>query len=123
MILTYTIIEMQLFDTFLMIRAAPENPLQWQLQGLAGPIGWISARGEGRGRGYFMILIVIDWILARGEGRGRGYNRLDVDHHEDENHDDHQGHNDDQQVSVKGKGAMITFWLVGEEPALRAARF
>ena len=70
-----------------------------------------------------MILIVIDWILARGEGRGRGYNRLDVDHHEDENHDDHQGHNDDQQVSVKGKGAMITFWLVGEEPALRAARF
>ena len=26
------------------------------------------------------------------------------------------------QVSVKGKGAMITYWLVGEEPALRAAR-
>ena len=65
MILTYTIIEMQLFDTFLMIRAAPENPLQWQLQGLAGPIGWISARGEGGGRGYFMILIVIDWVTIR----------------------------------------------------------
>ena len=93
---------MQLFDTCLMIRAAPENPLQWQLQGLAGPIGWISARGE---------------------GGGRGYNRLDDNHHEDENHHDHQGHNDDEQVSVKGKGAMITFWLVGEEPALRAARF
>ena len=31
------------------------------------------------------------------------------------------GH-DTAQVSVKGKGAMITYWLVGEEPALRAAR-
>ena len=29
---------------------------------------------------------------------------------------------DTSQVSVKGKGAMITYWLVGEEPALRAAR-
>ena len=37
-------------------------------------------------------------------------------------HDDYGDH-DNHQVSVKGKGAMITFWLVGEEPALRAARF
>ena len=41
----------------------------------------------------------------------------------DEYDDDHDGtyHHYDQ-VSVKGKGAMITYWLVGEEPALRAAR-
>ena len=32
------------------------------------------------------------------------------------------GDHDTSQVSVKGKGAMITYWLVGEEPALRAAR-
>ena len=41
----------------------------------------------------------------------------------DEYDDDRDGayHHYDQ-VSVKGKGAMITYWLVGEEPALRAAR-
>ena len=39
-------------------------------------------------------------------------------------HNDYQWDpNDGQQVNVKGKGAMITYWLVGEEPALRAARF
>ena len=27
------------------------------------------------------------------------------------------------EVTMKGKGAMVTYWLVGEEPALRAARW
>ena len=38
------------------------------------------------------------------------------------NDDYNNGDHDTSQVSVKGKGAMITYWLVGEEPALRAAR-
>ena len=38
----------------------------------------------------------------------------------DDNYDN--GDHVTSQVSVKGKGAMITYWLVGEEPALRAAR-
>ena len=38
------------------------------------------------------------------------------------NDNHNNGDHDTSQVSVKGKGAMITYWLVGEEPALRAAR-
>ena len=59
--------------------------------------------------------------------------RGEVDDDDDDGDDDHDYDEQDDmmnilimiiiQVSVKGKGAMITFWLVGEEPALRAARF